>query len=701
MINRFRIFTFLVAVLAGVVARAQAGDACEYDDSLDVSTLNEVVVMSFKQQRDIRLEPISASIIKEGVLDKRNVASIKDLNGYVPNLFMPDYGSKLTSPVFIRGIGSKINSPSVGLYVDGMPYFEKNAFDFDFSDIEHVEVLRGPQGTLYGRNTMGGIINISTHSPLRTQRSMIKAGAGMYGSWIASGMRSDKISDALGYSISANYDRTGGYITNNYTGNKCDDGQEASARMRWEWRPTSRLTMSLVSAYDFSSQRGYPYAEVDKESMTVGAVEYDAPGKYRRNMLNAGIVAEYKGAGFSINSRAAYQHIADNQQIDQDFSPDRVYFATQRMRQHQASEELVVKSTSSGRYHWLCGVFGFYQGIDNNVGLQYIARDYATTKLYDNPAYGGALFHQSTIDNLLVKGMSLTVGLRYDIERASTEYRYFKHAVGATEISSAPESSFDEHLSFSQLCPKIALQYMFASTGIVYASVTKGYKAGGFNTSFDTEADRTFKPETSWNYEVGAKHPFLDDKCNAEVALFFIDWRNQQIYQSLATQTGQLLRNAGRSVSKGVEVSIQYNPVPSLLLQANYGYTHATFKRYADDRKGIDYKGNRLPLVPAQTLGLDADYTFSRLGPFDSVILGASFIGTGRIYWNESNLAKQKGYGLLNAKMSGSIGICTLQLWARNITGTRYMAYYFESGSRGLAQKGRPFTCGANLILNF
>ena len=143
--------------------------------------LNEVVVRSFKQNRDLRLEPLSASSVTGTAIQNKNITGIKEFSSFIPNLFMPDYGSKLTSPVYIRGIGSKINAPSVGLYVDGIPYFEKSAFDFDFAEIDRVEVLRGPQGTLYGRNTMGGIINVYTKSPLKFQGTNASISNGTYG----------------------------------------------------------------------------------------------------------------------------------------------------------------------------------------------------------------------------------------------------------------------------------------------------------------------------------------------------------------------------------------------------------------------------------------------------------------------------------------------------------------------------------------
>lgn len=135
------------------------------------------------------------------------------------------------------------------------------------------------------------------------------------------------------------------------------------------------------------------------------------------------------------------------------------------------------------------------------------------------------------------------------------------------------------------MTPKIALQYMFPSTGLLYATVTKGYKTGGFNTSFEREEDRSFNPESSWNYELGGKHPFLDNRLRAEIALFWIDWKNQQISQTLPSGRGSMLTNAGRSVSKGVEVTLQGNPVNGLMVQVNYGFTHATFKEYVDEKK--------------------------------------------------------------------------------------------------------------------
>ncbi len=330
--------------------------------------------------------------------------------------------------------------------------------------------------------------------------------------------------------------------------------------------------------------------------------------------------------------------------------------------------------------------------------LDYFTKDYATRKLYDTPTYGVAFYHQSTIDDLLTRGLSLTFGIRYDYEHTSNDFLFYKETDGGSKQMDA----FDSRLKFSQVTPKIALQYMFPSTGMLYATVTKGYKTGGFNTSFDREEDRTFRPETSWNYELGAKHPLLDNRLNAEVCFFWIDWKNQQIYQMLATQNGQFLRNAGRSESKGVEVSLQGNPVNGLMVQVNYGFTHATFKDYKDERKGIDYtaiscRWSHATLLPSEPI------TRSRTLA-DTSIASQSVQTTPErdgIQWKEDNKISQPYYGLLNAKVSATKDFITFAIWGKNMTGADYSAFYFETGGKGLAQKGRPFTIGGNIQLNF
>lgn len=670
----------------------------EDNDSIRLNVaLDEIIVQSFKQDKSFRNTPVSASAIPLTTITNRNITDIKELSSVIPNLFMPDYGSKLTSPIYIRGIGSKINSPSVGLYVDGVPYFDKSASDFDFSEIDRIEVLRGPQGTLYGRNTMGGIINVYTKSPFKYEGTNLNFSGGSYATLDAAASHYGNINQTFGYSVSGNYKHTDGYFTNAFTGKKADALNSGAGRIRLSWRVTPRLDMHLTSSYDYSDQGGYPYALLDPKNNTVGQVDYDSYSYYKRSIATTGYTVEYHNDVYRLSSQTAYQHFTDHQGIDQDFSPKDLYFVTQDQVQNMLSEEFNIKSMKQQSYKWIFGAFGFYQGLDNTVDLNFKPQAMSTVKTYSTPTFGGALYHQSTVDNLLVKNLTLTLGIRYDIERAGTTFD--SDTIKNNVIK--PGEAFKSRKTFSQITPKASLQYSIAGQQMIYATVTRGYKAGGFNTSFDTEKERSFAPEYSWNYEAGTKLSFLNRRLTTELSLFFIDWRDQQITQTVASGKGSLLKNAGRSQSKGVEVSIQANPFKEFNMQVNYGYTHATFKEYKR-AANLDYSGNYLPLVPSHTLSVSGDYTIHANSQWlEKIILSAQYTGTGRLYWNENNKVSQPYYGVLNARAAFSKGPLTVALWAKNITNTTYIAYLFESMGNSFAQTGKPATFGANIMLNF
>lgn len=661
--------------------------------------LEELIIMSPKERKDLTLSPVAASVLNTGMIKSRNIVDIKDISAMVPNLFMPDYGSRLTSPVYIRGIGSKINSPSVGLYIDDMPYFEKSAFDFNLNEIERVEVLRGPQGTLYGRNTMGGLIKVYTRSPLKYQGTSVNLGTGSYLTSNVGVAHYNKLTDALGMALSTNYNYSDGYNVNHYNDTKADKIHALNSRLRLEWMDSPELRIGLTSSFDFTDQNGYPYAPYDEATGKVGEVNYNNEGIYRRTISTTGLSVNSRKEWFELNSQTSFQYLDDTQGIDQDFTPEAIYNANQFQTQYMVSEEVNIKSRSKSWYNWLFGAFGFWQGIDNTVTLDYLKNKSKSEKFYDQSTYGAAFYHQSELKDIGVRGLSLTLGLRYDIEHTGMDYSGHMKNVENNKVTSKFDPFYSK-LKFGQFTPKISLQYEFKSTGMVYATVSKGYKTGGFNTSFDNEEQRTFKPEYSWNYEIGAKHPFMDKRVMAEFALFYIDWKNQQITQPLPSGKGSLLTNAGHSVSKGVEVSLVWNIYKGLTLNSSYGYTHAKFLEY--DKGDISYSGNFLPLVPNHTFNAGLNYSIA--SPFrgiDRMSMNVDFTGNGRIYWKEDNAASQPFYGLLNAKVGVSKGMFTINVWARNITSTDYVAFYFETGNSKLAQKGKPFMAGMDISINF
>lgn len=673
-------------------------------DSIAMSyTMADVVIQSFKQNNDLSAQPLSATEISGQQIKDRNITSMKDISAFVPNLFLPDYGSKMTSPVYIRGIGSRTNTPSIGLYVDGVPYFDRSAFDFNINDVDRIEVLRGPQGTIYGRNTMGGIINVYSKSPFKYKETSVKLSAGSYDNYEVGASHYGSVKDKFGYSVSGNYMTSGGYFKNTTTGKRADPMDAVASRLRLNYKFSPRFRMNLTSAYEYSDQDGYPYALYNKEKNRVGKIDYNAPGFYRRNMSTTGLGVQYLTDNFRLSSQSSFQYFDGKQGLDQDFSPKDTYYVNYLERQQMYSQEFNIKSIGRKRYEWQFGLFGFHQGYyyQSNVETRdpNIAMKTYKNKIQDvkNPSMGAAAYLQSTVNDIFLHGLALSFGVRYDWERtkASTTAREIK--TDGTESIKKPEGN--DH--FSQFTPKISLQYTFAGNKIVYASATRGYKSGGFNPSAQLSGDFSYKPEHSWSYEAGAKAGCLNNLIYTDISLFYINWNDQQISQTQPDGKGYILRNAGKSESKGAEITMHVNPLNNFTLHFNYGFTDAKFKRYEKDAS-TNYKGKYLPLVPKHTLSLSGDYSlcFGASHLLDKITFNAQYKGLGRLYWKEDNDASQAFYGLMDGRISFVRKQVSLDFWMKNITGKKYISYYFVT-SRAYAQEGKPLACGVNLNVTF
>jgi len=692
-----RNFSALLLLLGSVHLMA---NTVEMDSAhIHAHEINDVVITSSKDGSKLKNPPASISVLTPAELTNWNVTSIKDISAAIPNLFFPDYGSKLTSPVYIRGIGSKINAPSVGLYVDGIPYFDKSVFDFEFDEVERIEVLRGPQGTLYGRNTMGGIIQVTTKNPLESQGGKVSLTGGSYGRREVSASYYGKISPVFGYSFSGKYNHSDGFFVNQHTGETADKLNVLSGSGKLVWKASKSLDFSLHVRAENMKQNGYPYALVDSTGK-IGQVNYDSVSYYNRNMYSSALVIKKAFSGFLLKSVTAVQTLSDLNAIDQDFSVLPSSFVTQKQNQNLWTEELEAHSKGWGIYKWLVGAFAFKQTTQNNVKVNLNPLGKSTAiKDFNIPTKGLAFYHQSILN--LLPGFSVTAGIRFDHEISSQAYLY-KNVVGGVL---ATKTDTLTNLSFSQWSPKLSLQYTFNPNHVVYSSVSKGYKTGGFNTSFSTNEEQTFKPEFSWNYEAGYKFSLFENRVHSEIALFYTDWRNQQISQPMLSGVGSLLRNAGRSYSYGSEFTMNAQIAKGWNSNMSYGYTEAKFVDY---HSGLnDYSDNYIPYVPWHTFMLGSDYTFLiEKSYLDKAIFSCQYMETGKLYWNDSNLASQKTYGTLNGKVSLWHKNLKLDLWVKNATNTDYKAYYFELAGnktepapKKFAQKGKPTTLGATLTV--
>lgn len=665
-------------------------------DSLRHYNLDTIVVSTFKHENRTLAIPMSATVLNNRQMEKQQLNEMKDFTGVIPNFIIIDRDTRLTSSVFIRGVGALINTPGVAMYVDGIPHFEKSSFDINLLDVEKVEFLRGPQGTLYGRNAMGGIILVHTRSPFRYQGTRLQLRYGSYDETSVAVSHLGKASDKLAYGIAGNYNYYGGHITNVHTAKKANHLKSASVNMRLEWRPMSQMHIRLINNFEHTNQGAFSYGEVNEKTLLVDSVSTNHPSYYKRKLYDGGLQINYYNEYFAIRSQTSVQYLDDRYEVDQDGSPKDLYYAIQSEKQRLVSEEIIVKGLNDSFYGWNFGVFAFNHNIDRatDVFMNFANPKYKLEKRYDDYSRGIALFHQSSLN--ITSKLRLEAGLRYDYEKANSVHKEHKIIDGNQELI----NDFDSPLTFSQWTPKASLQYFFMPELQLYFTVAKGYKTGGFNTVFDTPEQRTFEPEYSWNYELGSKGWIIPGKLQAEVALFYIKTHNQQVKQHL-NQQGIKIFNAGSSVSKGLEATVNVTPFKNFRLDAAYGLTHATFTKYQYSDE-IDYSGNFLPFVPRNTVSVSAEYALQINNEFsDEITFNANYTGIGDMYWHEKNTVKQPFYGLLNASITARNDNVSYSIWGKNITNTQYLGYFYEVGGKKRGKPGRPLSVGVSLSLNF
>lgn len=732
---------YLPAILLCAVSTALA---TEMPDSAErrPHELRAIEVLGLKRGSDGTNSAEAVTRINSAEARRLGIEAVKGVSTVAPNFYMPDYGSRMTSSIYVRGIGARMDQPVVGLSVDNIPYLNKDAYDFDIADIAGIEILRGARTVLNGRNTMGGQINVRTLSPLTTTGLRASASYGSHNTAAVAASYYATLKPELGMSLSARYGHTDGFFRNGYNGHRLDNENSGSLRWKTVWRPSRALSVTNVAAFGANRQGGYPYAAEPE-----GTIAYNDTCAYRRTTVADGITVAWAGKRVVVTSLTSVQYLDDRMDLDQDFTTMPYFTLTQKRREWTVTQDLFTRGTR-GRYSWLGGVFAFYKSTHMEAPVTF--KDTGIAELIEahrndiNPTYpiewdsrrftlgsdfepsnvAVALYHESTYRT---GHWRFEAGVRLDVERASLRYRSFCNTGyntwhilpdGNRELYSHTPVDIDDsdvlHRTFVEFIPKLTAAYELEGL-TAYFNFAKGYKAGGYNTQMFSDvlqqrimnimgmsAQYTldqivgYRPERSFNYELGANW-----KPNAALALdavlFLIDCRNQQLTVfPPGTTTGRIMTNAGRTRSFGAELTARWNPCADVMLRMSYGYTNATFRNYNDGRE--DYRGRHVPYAPSNTIFAEAVWQPSGL-VFKGVqpSLSANVNGAGRIYWNESNTRLQNLYGLVGASLTFTAQKWSVRLWAENISGTRYDTFYFLSMGRSFTQRGRPARFGATL----
>lgn len=805
MLNKY-IFTLLaLSAATNAMAWSYKNNEINLNDTSKVYDLDEVtVIRQSKEQYRLRFQPLSSSMYSSTDLENLGTRDLRELAAYVPNFVMPNYGSRYTSSLYVRGIGSRVNAPAVGVYIDGMPLLSKSAFNFHSYDITRVDVLRGPQGTLYGLNTEGGIVRLYTRNPMNYQGTDVNIGFGTHQYQNFSLSHYNKVNDRFAFSVGGFYNGQHGFFRNVGLNNAyADKYKEAGGRLKLVFQPTERWNINVLADYQYTDQNGFPYGIIGEDGHAQSP-NTNRQSTYRRNMVNTALDINFKANAFDFNSTTSYQYLRDYMLMDIDYQPEDYMYITQRQLQNSFSQEFTLKSNRpvGGFWRWTVGAFGGFQWLKTNAPVYFESAmdDMLSTTIYNamynamlnsiagrmiaggmsrelalqmaastienaggvsvnvdmqsvpemfrTPVFNLGFYHESNFD--ITSRLTATLGLRYDYEHVKLQYdtqAAMSTAVNVmgTSMSVTVASALKNRLkdNFNQLLPKFALRYTIADNGSnVYATVSKGYRAGGYNIQMfsdvletelknyssartdvniqHTEQDYeniaktiSYKPETSWNYEAGTHLNLFGNRVHLDFAAFYMQVRNQQLSVMAGNYGfGRMMVNAGKSESCGVELSLNGRAFDNKLAWAvSYGYTRATFRDYTDSvtvdgvKQEVSYKDNRVPYVPEHTVGASADYTF----PFNcnllkGLTLGVNACGQGKTYWDAANTIYQKFYVVMGAHAAFDFGPATLNFWARNLTSTNYNTFAVSSSATGselwFAQRGNPFQWGADLKIH-
>ena len=751
-------------------------------DTSKVVDLDEVVVVSQpKEQVRLRLQPVSSNVFGSEQLQQLNVRDLSQLSQYVPSFVMPAYGSRLTSSMYVRGIGSRVNNPAVGVYYDNIPLMSKAAFNNHFYMLDRVDILRGPQGSLYGQNTEGGLVRIYSKNPMNYQGTDIRLGIGNGFYRNVEVAHHHRPSDKLAFTVAGFYSGLKGFINNQNFDEKNDRSLEAGGKVRLIFQPSQQLTFDWTADYQWTSQNGFGYGEFGHSNYDTGFpgsapvstkfTDVQDPATtimngYKRNMLNTGLNISYNTDKFLFTSTTSYQFLQDRMLMDQDYMTPDYLRLEQRQKMNALTQEFVLRSHDKSRWQHTSGLFGSYQWLRTDAPVYFGAdmrnmlaetilgympervRSMFTTweipvldvaEQFHTPQMTLGLFHESNI--LITDRLKATIGFRlnydkvkidYDTEALMTLHYAAQMGPRAMEYTNGLLSPLSQShdKGFAQFLPKVALTYTLGEhLGNVYAQVSKGYRAGGYNiqmfsdilqsdlmangkdiSSLQNETKTlehtaqdyeninqtiAYKPEESWNYEVGTHLNLFGGKAHFDLALYYMQIRNQQLsIMEPNSNYGRMMVNAGKSHSLGLETTLRGKAIDNALdWGLTYAFTNAKFDEYDD------YKDNYVPFVPQHTFSAMADY---HIGKFT---LGANVAGQGKIWWDEANTYYQKLYATLGAHADYDFGPVIVTLWGRNLTDTAYNTFAVQSsaagGTRYFAQRANPLQFGLDVNIHF
>ncbi|HWB28647.1 MAG TPA: TonB-dependent receptor [Chitinophagaceae bacterium] len=677
--------------------------------------LDAVVVSAEKKEENVQNVPFSISALTAKNIQEYRLWNSKDLTAIVPNLYAgnPGDGRNVTS---IRGITSSSYDPAVTTYIDGVNQFTLDTYIPQLFDVERIEILRGPQGTLYGRNAMGGVINIITKQPGNKTDGFAEISEGNYGQQrYTFGINTPIIKNKLFFGASGLYEGLDGYYTNDYNDTKFDKQHSIGGNYYLKYLASDKWALTLNVKH--MAARNYGSFTLAGSAADAFANPYhlnqNAIAKLVDNTFNSSLSVNYAGSNFNFSSQTAYQsnYRYYATPIDGDFSPiDGVTiinnYGNKWNNVKVVTQEFKFSSPASSvsPFKWTAGTYFFYQNTPNKQAThfgkdaQYVGSpqtNYAIINTTTAKSTGAALYAQATYSinsQVDVKG-----GIRYDYQHSKEDVlgEYQPDGSPTPVFQTQPDTSGTA--SYSAFSPMVSLAFHPTNNTNLYATYSRGYRTGGL-TQLSADPSQpplyAYKPEYSNNFEVGIKNTLLDSRLKLDVALFYTTITNAQVPTLVLPSAITVTKNAGGLTSKGIDAEIAATPVKGLEATYNLGYTHAryTILKLSSNGSEENLKGNRQVFTPDVTSMLALQYSLAvNQSQSVKVFVRGEWMYLGEQYFDLANNIRQAPYNLYNA----SIGVTTkhvdVMLWGRNLTDEKYISYAYDFGAVHL---GNPKTYG-------
>ncbi len=689
------------------------------------ATTGDIVVTAQRREQSVLKVPLAISAISGQGLTTKGIVNSAQLATAVPNLQVNSaYGN--TQPNFsLRGVSvaNEYNSNQaspIGVYMDDVYLASRTAHGMGLYDLDRVEVLRGPQGTLFGRNTTGGAINFITKQPtLSGENGYLQGGYGNFNTWTAQGaLETTMVEDQLGFRIAGNYQRGDGTFDNISPGGRRPNSRNtlqgrASLRIRPENGPLD-IKLQVFGGRDRGTQAPVfgllPY----RQGLSFYQVDENRIGFNKTSAYGATANISYAlSDAFKLTSITNYGGGKQNLGQAADGSPLDVLDINWRSKFRQFSEEArlnyesdKLKLVTGAFYGWDRTVTDNIFNIGSALGPGVNGGFY---QHYKQVRRSYAAFAQG--DYNITDKLVATVGLRYTWDRNSYDNGHadlFAGNVGGPEIPLAttvpcngvpgtcpynPNARFNIRGQNNALTGRAALSYTFDNGMLVYASYNRGYRSGAFNGGgYTSSVGITYiKPETVNAYEAGVKGRFFDRKLTLSAAGFYYDYKNQQV-QDTRPGPVSFLVNAPKSQIYGAEAEASLRVIPTLTLNASAGYLHTEYKTLI--LQGTDLSGERLPFAPKFTAQGGFDWTLSKLGGGDVVLSPTVSYFSQQFFspFNNANAAgtsqvnselQQKGYAKVNGSLAWVHHNLTLRAWVNNLTNKRTLGYGLDLRGAG------------------